>query len=198
MAHKILSIIIVVISVFPAMAQTDSVRMAFDRIVNLEKKLDQQKNIINNLRSEVQSVTRQNLALKKSLNLQPTVAEDSASSGVIVKLMQLDADSVAKTVRLTMLINDPTDKGYNMFGVSVVKFYDENGDEYLKDLALYQEEDKFGAENLCGNHSLYPDTPVKAVLTLKNITARPQYFKRIVLRNYDRYFSFQNIPINWK
>lgn len=196
MAHKVLSIIIVVISVFPAMAQTDSVRMAFDRIVNLEKKLGQQNNIINNLRSEVQSVTRQNLALKNSLNLQPTVAELN-DNDVVVKLMQLDADSIANTVTLKMLVTASNDS--YLFTIKKARFYDENGNEYLKELSYSNEEDKFGCERLSETHTVYTDTPVKAVLVLNDITARPQYFKRIVFTvAFNNTVSFQNIPINWK
>ena len=70
-----------------AMAQTDSLKEAYFRIKILEQTIQEQNNNINKLSADVNEVIKQNLALKKNLNLSPTIAKSKLDNGLEFRIL---------------------------------------------------------------------------------------------------------------
>lgn len=178
----------------------------------VEQKIAQMGNAIDSLKStvtamqtsmsamqaKVDEVTKQNLALKQAISLQPTIAEDTSSFGINYRL--IEAKGNRKSGEITFIISAVnTGKQDQRLTYNEPVIVDESGYQY-KDYKDWKEY-KIGNEYLTSGTTLYPDTPVQIILTCVT-NSEPQYAKIINIAPYETFkkdgFRFTNIPIKWE
>lgn len=105
---KLTLLLIALASVALADAQTpsDSIKEAYNKISNLENRITLQDSKINKLLQQVDEVTRQNLALKKNLNLSPTVATAKAGDIMEYRIVEVTGDPETNTVHMVMIADN--------------------------------------------------------------------------------------------
>lgn len=166
-----------------------------NKIAELEGQVSGIQQMIFRLQSKVDEVTRQNLALKQALHLQPTIAE-ATTEGLNVRLIESSGDSITGDITFRFSVTNTTDKDilYPCRGVDIIN---ENG------YALKSDEIK---ECIIANRPfsqsalyIYPDTPIEMMLTV-NMEDKSQYAKIINIGSISSGYNtrFTNIPIKWK
>ena len=193
-----------------ASAQTrqDSIQVAYDKISNLENRLNLQDAQIAKLLQQVDEVTRQNLALKKNLNLSPTIATAKAKdikTGEIeimeFRIVEVTGDST--TVHMTMIADNISNesKDLKFFTNQVI---DDKGHGYENSLTKERFRMKIEgqSEDLFKNLVTYPvNAPYTIDIYLYEVDPDTQYIKYMTFdvaegaRHYS--FSFENLPIKW-
>lgn len=98
-----LSILFCGLSVTLAIAQSETT--IEDRLAKLEAQLAQQNTTIANLQSEVQSVVKQNLALKKNLNLKPTIAKSNPAEGLEYRVLEVTGNKETNELTLVLTVS---------------------------------------------------------------------------------------------
>lgn len=196
MKKLILSLAIAIFSGISAMAQTDSLSEAYSRIKTLEDKVQQQNTQISKLSSDVNEVLKQNLALKKNLNLQPTIAT-AKSGGVEYRIVELTGDPINNVVTGVMMVEN---NGLKEETVTYVKpvIVDENGVKY-NNFDSFKAHFDGDQSSLLNNLISYPTkVPMKVVIMINGVSPETKYIKyfELVQRVGDN-AVFQNLPIKW-
>lgn len=170
-----------------------------EKVTAIETKIADMEATIASMQKTLSEVTAQNLALKQSLHLQPTIAEATSESGVNYRL--IEANGKKSTGEFTLVIStlNPTKRDINVRYVNGPTMVDEQGYSYI-----YYEDMKnatIANTSLASGVLLMPDTPVEMRLTFVSDT-EPQYVKAFDLESYpsknEHRFRFTNIPIKWE
>ena len=165
-----------------------------NKVSELEGQVSGIQQMIFRLQSKVDEVTRQNLALKQALHLQPTIAE-ATTEGLNVRLIEASGDSITGDITFRFSVTNTTDKDI-LYSGRVFDIVNENG------YALKDSEIK---KSIIANHPfsearfIYPDTPVEMMFTV-NMADKSQYAKIINIGSIAGHHNtrFTNIPIKWK
>lgn len=192
---KLIVILGIVLLSITSKAQNEEVVDLQNRITALETMLKLQQQSIASLQSQVAEVTRQNLALKQSLNLRPTVAEAIDGDGNVLKIIEVKGDITSNKVIILGMCNNPTgnDTYINMRAPNMI---DENGKEYILDY----ENGHIGATAITNLVTLMPDTPVEVEMLFPEVMPGTQYIKTLELETTSgrTLFRFRNLPIKWQ
>lgn len=167
------------------------------KITNLETRLTTMQSSLADMQRKVDEVTKQNLALKSALHLQPTIAEQNAN-GIVYKLIEAKGDSVNSKIVLTFSVNNNTDNDINV-QFENIEVIDELGN-MCSSIHNRQMETFLGRSSCHSITTLYPDTPVKMKLEIPISEEMPQYVKLLDGKLFKKQYSFRmsNIPIKWK
>lgn len=188
---KLLLLFAALIATVAASAQTPSLE---EKVTNLETQVATLQQTIGHLQSQIDEVTKQNLSLKQTLHLQPTLSEYTSESGLNFRLISATGNSQKGTVTFRFSVTNTTKKDIG-YSIDKVNFVDENG-----------QTERGGKPNIYvggkSEHSyvFYPDTPMEMdfVLTLND---EPQYAKIIDIITWGggkEDSRFINIPIKWE
>lgn len=188
---QIFTLTIILISSILGHAQSDSINQAFSRISALESQ-------INKLTSDVEAVTKQNLALKKSLKLKPTIAKAKLGEDIEFRVLEVKGDVNTTDVHLIITIENigNEDTRYYFKERTII---DELGNGYDNEkrssIAI-----KGISENLFGRSvELHPNAPYTTDLCIKNYNPDAQYIKTLKLSGgYNKDIFFENLPIKWE
>lgn len=152
------------------------------------------------LSSDVAEVLKQNLALKKNLNLDSTIAVSKPGNGMEYRIHEVTGNKTTGEVRIIMTSNNIGDKdlkfsymdkeiidelgnGYNGFDRSVLKLNGVSDNLY-----------SFPLKN-------HVDTPYTIEMTIKKFNQEAQYIKYLSLQIMgdirSQYAVFENLPIKW-
>ncbi len=112
-----------------AQTQADSIKEAYSKLHNLENRLTLQDARISELLKQVDEVTKQNLALKKNLNLSPTIATAKAGEIMEYKIVEITGDTATNTVHMVM-ISDNISGGEKMLHYKESEIIDDQGHGY--------------------------------------------------------------------
>lgn len=175
------------------------------RISELVASLQSAANEIAALRAEVQEVTRQNLALKKNLKLQPTIAEVSAD-GIDYRIVSVTGNREEGKVYMELLMENQGEKDQHTsyWGLEI---YDETGRSYTGDdqnAVVKGEEKDWEPHPHCFAHTngsieLPAKTPVNVHIWLENVEPEMQYVKHLkIARNGSEPITFKNLPVKWE
>lgn len=196
----ILSVLFV--SAFSIFAQTPELSDVMEKLQQLEETVKQHGSQIVKLTSDVNEVTKQNLALKKNLNLQPTIAVAKAGTSMEYRVMEVKGDIATKlvTVVITSNVIGADDKRIYYYGPTII---DEQGHGY-DGKGVQTIEVKGVAEDILQQKYLdhHPDAPYTLDLRIKGVPTDVQYIKYLSLdvmegsKHMD--VVFQNLPIKWE
>lgn len=195
-------IILALVIVFNANAQQnqkDSLSEAYSRISTLEETINLQNNRISKLTSDVNEVLKQNLALKKNLNLQPTI--NKAKSGDIeYRIHEVNGDLKKNEVSVIFIVENTGSKSEDIdyMGADII---DETGARY----SGFQTSEAFikgTVDDILSTGSSRVNYPVSAPLeiTLKiyGYNKESQYIKRLEIKQrFGENTVFENLPIKW-
>lgn len=202
---KLTFLIIALVSVFIANAQTpsDSIKEAYTKINNLENRITLQDTRISKLIQQVDEVTKQNLALKKNLNLSPTVALSKAGDIMEYRIIEITGDTATNEVHIVMIADDISGEDKNI-RYAYFQVVDDQGHGY--DNSLTKERFIMGVEgeyNQLLGHSLqhHPNVPYTIDVYLKDTNPDIQYIKYFSFEITDgpkhHTAVFENLPIKW-
>lgn len=176
-----------------ATAQTDSARIA-----SLETEVKAMQSTLSELKSEVAEVTKQNLALKQALHLQPTIAEYTNADGISYNLVKAEGNNQTGEIIVVLSVMNNTKKDFKQY-FTAYEAVGENGYAFSSEDMTEATLGKDSSPYLNKSAELYPDTPVN--FTFKFVpNSQPQYFK---ILSFTAPFGspiarFTNIPIKWK
>lgn len=193
MKRIILAFILLSLIAIPLMAQNDTIAEAIKRIEKIEQQLS-------SLNATVQEVTAQNLALKKNLNLKPTIAKAKLKD-VEFRVIEVTGDPLTKEVHLVITANNGTDTDIEMQckGLEII---DELGhgynDDTRKTVKIEGVTDSFIFTII--NYRI--NTPLTIDVYIKNYNPEAQYIKHMALKAFGSSLAgdeatFQNLPIKW-
>lgn len=178
-----------------------------ERLAKLEAQLAQQNTTIAYLQSEVQSVVKQNLALKKNLFLQPTISEVKTDE-FVYKLHEVTGHKNDSTVHLVLTITNTTPQDVDNFQFQTINFMDENG---IQNPSFKNFEVVVGGKNDGYKlNSIYSEAPTKLDIYLYKFDPSAQYVRILDGKVYNttittdrgfkdlhRSFTLCNLPIKW-
>lgn len=191
-----------------AQSMQDSIQEAYNRILNLENSITLQDSQIAKLLQQVDEVTRQNLALKKNLNLSPTVATAKAKdikTGEIeimeFRIVEVTGDST--TVHMTMIADNISNENKDLkFFTNQVIDDKGHGYENSLDKERFRMKIEGQSEDLFKNLVTYPvNAPYTIDIYLYDVESDIQYIKYMTFdvaegaRHFS--FTFENLPIKW-
>lgn len=183
-----------------AKAQTDNLSEVLSRLQQLEETVKQQSLQIDKLTSDVNEVTKQNLALKQNLNLLPTIATAKAGDVMEYRVLEVTGDPDSKEVHLVISANviGDSDKRISYFDAEIM---DELGNGYDK-RANRSMEVNGSRDDLFHNYlDHHPNAPYTIDLRIHNYAPNAQYVKYLSLDVVDNTKHhnavFQNLPIKW-
>ncbi len=203
---RVLSIVSIFFCVSAVYAQSE--KPVEERLSELEKKTEVQSSVLSSLSEKINSVTKQNLALKEALSLKPVVAEYSTEE-FTYKVHEVKGDSLNKEVHVLMTINNTTDKDIKQFQMSGVKFMDEFG---IQNQTLEDFKHIVGGNNDGWSiNQIYADSPTQLEIILYNYNPESSYVKildvevhnssvteYVPIRSIKRNFTLRNLPIKWQ
>lgn len=181
-------------------AQTDTLAVKIDALTlqlsSLQSSVLSLQSTISTLEAKVNEVTAQNLALKHSISLTPTIAESKTEDGIIYRLICASGDKNTGEITLIVSALNPTLRDNTLQFSSTVTIVDTEGHQYTN----YE---RFKNAYIGDNHvtnitKLSPNTPVeiKYKFILDNETS---YLKIFEAEAYNKHnFTFRNIPIKWE
>ncbi len=187
-----------------AQTQSDSIKEAYNKIHDLESRVTLQDNRISKLLQQVDEVTKQNLALKKNLNLTPTVATAKAGDIMEYRIIEATGDPETNTVHMVMIADNISgiDKSIRYPYYQVV---DDQGHGYENSLTNQRFIMKVeGESNQLVGHDLqhHPNAPYTIDIYLNDCTPDTQYVKYFSMEITDgpkhHTAVFENLPIKWK
>lgn len=165
-----------------------------ERVAALETQLNNLTSTVNTLTGSVAEVTKQNLALKQALHLQPTIAEIVTEKGVDIRLISAEGNSQSGKITLIFTVTNTTKRDlkiqhYRFTAIDV----DGHKIEFDTNNCTIADESVYGITYL------YPDTPLTMKFVLSPIS-ETEYIKAINVEEYNENaaFRFTNIPIKWK
>ena len=168
-----------------------------EKMSALEAKISTMEHVIATMQTKVDEVTRQNLALKQAISLQPTIAESTTESGINYRL--IEAKGNRSTGKITLLFSalNTTKRDLGAFYKSTPVIVDEKG---------YRYSDTEFEKVVIGNSPIswaefIAGTPVTMEIVFISST-EPQYVKTFDLRESlgagADSFRMSNIPIKWE
>lgn len=202
---KIIFLIFALISFINIKAQTqsDSIKETYNKIHDLENRIALQDTRINKLIQQVDEVTKQNLALKKNLNLLPTIATAKAGDILEYKVIEVTGDTATNTVRMVLTAENKSGENKSIF-YSSFQVIDDQGhgisNSILKDRFRMKIEGE--TNNLYRNLLNHPsNAPYTIDVYLDEIDPDVQYIKYFALDVADGtkkfLVEFENLPIKW-
>ncbi|MDE6008384.1 MAG: hypothetical protein K2G90_04175 [Muribaculaceae bacterium] len=186
-----------------AQTPSDSIKEAFNKISDLENRITLQDTRIAQLLQQVDEVTRQNLALKKNLNLSPTIATAKAGDIMEYRIIEVTGDPETNTVHMVMIADDISgeDKYIKYAYYQVV---DDQGHGYENSLTNERFVMKVdGESNQLAGHGLqhHPNAPYTIDIYLNDCNPDVQYIKYFSMEITDsskhHTAIFENLPIKW-
>lgn len=188
-----------------AQSHSDSIKDAYSKIQLLESRWLLQDARIAQLSEKVDEVVSQNLALKKNLNLSPTIATDNVG-GCDYKILKVEGDTATNVVHILMVVENISDADRRMLynGFEII---DELGNSYPN--SVLEEKVKMfiggGKENLIKHMYIHRlEVPLKIDVYIKTDGTDMQYVKYFQLSMFEpddkTHISvvFKNLPIKWK
>lgn len=206
---KLLFLLLALVLFIPVSAQTssDSIKEAYSKIKLLEDRLTLQDTRIAKLMQQVDEVTRQNLSLKKNLNLTPTISRAKAGEVMEYRIIEVTGDSITNTVHMT-IIADNISLGDASILYDYYQLVDDKGrgydNSFTKDRFVLKVVGEYESESLMKhflNH--HPKAPYTIDAYIYEITPEVQYIKYLWFKIYDATnskhyeFYFENLPIKW-
>lgn len=201
MWHKIF-LSAILCGMISGIAEAQSEEPIEDRLTKLETQLAQQNTTIANLRSEVQEVVAQNLALKKNLKLTPPKAVCKPTENLEYRLIEVTGNRNTGDVSLTISVeNQGTKDTYLQYNSGTV--VDETGTSYQRrmggrNITAYPRGLK---ENLFHtSFDIYPNTPILLDLVISDFNPEANFIKHLQLEppfSHMGVVTFDNIPIKW-
>lgn len=183
-----------------AQTQADSIKEAYSKLQILENRIILQDAQIAKLLQQVDEVTKQNLALKKNLNLTPTIATAKAGDIMEYRIIEVIGNPETKEVHLVIVADNISgeDKSISYFNIEII---DDAGHGHMEDnlfsLKVEGERDKLFKSYL--DHHV--NAPYTIDLYLYNCNPDIQYIKYLSLDIVDGFkhlpVVFQNLPIKW-
>lgn len=165
-----------------------------DKVSAIETKIVNMEATIASMQKTLSEVTAQNLALKQSLHLQPTIAEVTTPNDISFRLISAKGDRRTGKVEFgfTVVNNAKRDQTFQAYDIN---FVDENG--YA--INVEREDASIANHWLAYITTLYPDTPVEMKINVA-LNTEPQYAKLIDIVAIEKKDSvrFINIPIKWE
>ena len=167
-----------------------------DKVSAIETKIVNMEATIASMQKTLSEVTAQNLALKQSLHLQPTIAEATTPNDISFRLISAKGDRRTGKVEFgfTVVNNAKRDQTFQAYDIN---FVDENGYAINVD----GREDASIANHWLETYitTLYTDTPVEMKINVA-LNTEPQYAKLIDIVAIEKKDSvrFINIPIKWE
>lgn len=201
---KQLSAILLLIAIsLSGYAQSDSLSQAISRITNLESKVQAQSDQLAKLNSDLQEVQSQNLALKKNLNLKPTIAKSKIRDKVEYRIIEVLGDKSTGDVHVVMTADNVGDSDEVVIYKRDNEIIDELGNGY-NDKERYIMKIKGVADNLYFQHiNHHVNTPYTINLDIKKYNRDAQYIKYLSLELGKEsglgtdHAVFENLPIKW-
>ncbi len=149
-----------------------------------------------NMQVKVDEVTKQNLALKQAISLQPTIAEATSNRNINYRLIEAKGNRTTGEITFVVSVLS-TGRIEQSITLEPPVFIDEQGETH-RDTKYAS---TLGDNSLAVATTLFPDTPVKLILKTQ-ADNEPQFIKTLDLRpgqnlNIDG-FRFTNIPIKWE
>lgn len=168
-----------------------------EKMSALEAKISTMEHAIAAMQTKVDEVTRQNLALKQAISLEPTIAEMKTDDGLDYRLIKAVGNRQTGRIALSISVMNTTKRDINLQFEPMPNIVDEQGNSY-NDYKLFAES-KIANNHFSSITQLLPDAPVNFELTFVADT-EPQYIKVLHLESYNKAHSmrFTNIPIKWE
>lgn len=177
------------------------------KIEEIEGRLALQEEKIAKLASQVEDVTKQNLALKQNLNLLPTVASCKAGD-VEYRIVEIAGDPTAKTAHITMIADNKSDSDREIIYKKEFQIVDdkghaiENSSSKQRFALLIEGRSK---ELLGWTVAHHPDAPYTIDAYIYDCDPSIQYIKYLDFNVYDSSVTrknytvaFKNLPIKWE
>ena len=199
---KLTFILLALISslVVNAQTQSDSIKEAYNKISDLENRITLQDTRINKLLQQVDEVTKQNLALKKNLNLTPTVATAKAGDIMEYKVIEVKGNPQNKEVHLVIVSDNISgeDKKISYFNIEII---DDLGHGHTYD-DMFSMKVEGEREKLFKSYLFHHvNAPYTIDLYLYDVNPDIQYIKYLALDVVDgaKHYPvvFENLPIKW-
>lgn len=168
-----------------------------EKVASLEGKVSTLEHAITSMQTKVDEVTRQNLALKQAISLQPTISECTTESGINYRLIEAKGNRQTGKISLIFSVLNTTKRDLSSFYKDTPTIIDEKGYRYTD-----KEFEKVSMGNSGISYvTLMPDTPVEMKVIFISET-EPQYVKTFnlseTLGGGDNNFRMANIPIKWE
>lgn len=191
--------------VFAANAQTqaDSIKEAYSKLHNLENRITLQDAQIAKLLQQVDAVTKQNLALKKNLNLSPTIATAKAGDIMEYRIIEVTGDTATNTVHMVMIADNISGEE-KLLRYNQPQIIDEKGHGYenslMNERCFFKIEGETG--QLLGSSIQHqPNAPYTIDVYIKDCNPDVQYIKYLGFDISDvskhHLLVFENLPIKW-
>lgn len=167
-----------------------------DKVSAIETKIVNMEATIASMQKTLSEVTAQNLALKQSISLQPTVAESKTDDGIDYRLLKVTGDKRSGTVEMTFSVTNTTKRDIDLQFSGWPNVVDVNGKSYNnhKSFDLLQ----MAGQSCLSSTKLMPDTPVEMIIKFP-VDAEPAYIKAFDYKAYNHDgIRFINIPIKWE
>lgn len=187
---------------FPSVyAQTDSLSEAYSRIKILEETIQQQNARITKLSSDVNEVLNQNLALKKNLNLLPTISSAKLGDSMEYRVIEVNGNSDTREVNVVITANNLTNQDVRTH-FSGNEIVDELGNGYNHNNQNYKMKINGVEDDLIrrsvDNHA---NAPYSINLSINNYAPGANYIKYLSLDiltgTKHNFVIFENLPIKW-
>lgn len=197
---KLMLLLMMAISFIAIYAQAPTCEERMDQfqqaIETTNAKVKTLEQTIATLQTQVEEVTRQNLALKQAIKLTPTIAEYTSPAGINHRLISAVGNSDTGVLVLKFSLMNTTRKDINTKFFHVPVIVTEKGtilnNKMIKDI-------KFG-----NSESSYPtlsyDAPIEVTVTYLT-DPDFEYAKTIeyeILNDSNSKVMFKNIPIKWE
>lgn len=197
----IISCFVLLFATTIANAQTDSISKLYNRLSQLEDLVNRQALQINKLTSDVSEVTKQNLALKKNLNLRPTLAQYKEDNLMDYRVVEVSGNSKTGEVNIIITAENIGTEDLELLA-SRIQIVDELGngyDETNKNSIIISG----ASDNLKGLAvNFHPKTPYRINLNLFEVSPDVQYIKYLEIKFFNVRHShkiyFENLPIKWQ
>lgn len=182
--------ILAVLLVLGAVASAQNAQID-EKVTAIETKIADMEATIASMQKTLSEVTAQNLALKQSLHLQPTIAEATTPNDISFHLISAKGDGRTGNITFTFSVVNNT-KRDQKYQAANIKFVDENG--YAVNVKTHED-----ITPLMWFTTLYPDTPMEMSMTV-SLKSESQYAKLIDIVAIEKSDSvrFINVPIKWE
>ncbi|WP_286145115.1 hypothetical protein [Bacteroides caecimuris] len=198
---KLLLTLMSVALAMSAMAQTDSLKEAYFRIKILEQTIQEQNNNINKLSADVNEVIKQNLALKKNLNLSPTIAKSKLDNGLEFRILEVTGDRESNNVNIVISANNLSNADIQSF-IWTSETIDELGSGYNDKDRCVMSIDGVSDNLYKFPLPLHPNAPYTINYRIKRYNPESQYIKHlsfdVLIGSKHNPIVFENLPIKWQ
>lgn len=198
---KVLLLSLICLFSISGMAQNDSIAEAYSRIQQLEEKIQQQNQTISKLSADVNEVLNQNLALKKNLNLKPTIAKAKIPGTVEFRIHDISGDPETGEIHAVITAHNIGESDKKLY-YSKAEIIDELGHTYNNEersrIELAGETSNLMKESV----THHVNAPYTLDFYISKYNPEAQYIKYLYFQVLDgtklQDLVFENLPINWK